>query len=543
MQLRYRSAPVAVAASSGAATSSRSTSRAPFSGLAPGQAAVFYRDDVVVGGGRVAAALRGPGRRVAFGPVRRVAAARAAPAGAIIRAMTGQETGSTTAAAAPGSTRPRVSRRILALVVLVVALSAVVRLVDLGRYPDTVFDEHYYVHDAAVMLRGDLAGSAAEPWKPAAAALGRSPRPAPSSLIAAGISGPRRRRLGLAGARPLCGVALIALVFPLARRLGLSDEWALAALVLAAADPMLMLDSRLAVLDVFVALATAARRLPGAAVRRSPASASGGWWRAAPPSARRWPASGRACSPCRRRCSSWCRRWSGTGAAGSGRCRRSRRSSSPRWRCTCWRRCRTSPPVTGSATGCGCRSTWRRSAGASQGDRSFASRPVTWPFDAYPIWYKWSVGVGRHERSARHRQLPALVGRDRRVDGARPAGDPAPRLAARPGAGAGRRAVSAVAADVAADVHLLHGAGDPVRGRPGGDGAVAAGGRRLGARARAPRSASPARRRRAPSPPPRRLGLLSRLRRGRRARTCRSSSGFPVPFDYYAFLTPFTTWK
>ena len=26
------------------------------------------------------------------------------------------------------------------------------------------------------------------------------------------------------------------------------------------------------------------------------------------------------------------------------------------------------------------------------GDRSFASRPVTWPFDAYPIWYKWSVG-------------------------------------------------------------------------------------------------------------------------------------------------------
>ena len=27
-----------------------------------------------------------------------------------------------------------------------------------------------------------------------------------------------------------------------------------------------------------------------------------------------------------------------------------------------------------------------------KGDRPFASRPVTWPFDAYPIWYKWSVG-------------------------------------------------------------------------------------------------------------------------------------------------------
>ena len=27
-----------------------------------------------------------------------------------------------------------------------------------------------------------------------------------------------------------------------------------------------------------------------------------------------------------------------------------------------------------------------------KGDRSFASAPRTWPFDAYPIWYKWSIG-------------------------------------------------------------------------------------------------------------------------------------------------------
>ena len=56
----------------------------------------------------------------------------------------------------------------------------------------------------------------------------------------------------------LAGTLLIALVYPLARRLRLPPVWALAATVLAAADTMLVVESRLAVLDIFVALGTAA---------------------------------------------------------------------------------------------------------------------------------------------------------------------------------------------------------------------------------------------------------------------------------------------
>ncbi len=54
VQLRYRSAPVPVAALERRGAELEVALREPFSGLAPGQAAVFYRDDVVVGGGRIA---------------------------------------------------------------------------------------------------------------------------------------------------------------------------------------------------------------------------------------------------------------------------------------------------------------------------------------------------------------------------------------------------------------------------------------------------------------------------------------------------------
>jgi tRNA-specific 2-thiouridylase len=53
VQLRYRSSPVEVSGLSRRGDELDVTLAAPFAGLAPGQAAVFYRDDVVVGGGRV----------------------------------------------------------------------------------------------------------------------------------------------------------------------------------------------------------------------------------------------------------------------------------------------------------------------------------------------------------------------------------------------------------------------------------------------------------------------------------------------------------
>ena len=54
VQLRYRSPPVPVAALERHGAELEVALREPFSGLAPGQAAVFYRGDVVVGGGRIA---------------------------------------------------------------------------------------------------------------------------------------------------------------------------------------------------------------------------------------------------------------------------------------------------------------------------------------------------------------------------------------------------------------------------------------------------------------------------------------------------------
>ena len=58
VQLRYRSAAVPVAALTRCGDELEVALQEPFAGLAPGQAAVFYRDDVVVGGGRVAAPQR-----------------------------------------------------------------------------------------------------------------------------------------------------------------------------------------------------------------------------------------------------------------------------------------------------------------------------------------------------------------------------------------------------------------------------------------------------------------------------------------------------
>ena len=62
VQLRYRSAAVPVAALRRREDGLEVDLGEPFAGLAPGQAAVLYRDDVVVGGGRIAGPAEKPAR-------------------------------------------------------------------------------------------------------------------------------------------------------------------------------------------------------------------------------------------------------------------------------------------------------------------------------------------------------------------------------------------------------------------------------------------------------------------------------------------------
>jgi dolichyl-phosphate-mannose--protein O-mannosyl transferase len=454
--------------------------------------------------------------------------------------MTGPETGSTIALPAPGATRPRVSRRILALVVLVVALSAAVRLVDLARYPGTVFDEHYYVHDAGVILHGDLGGSTAQPWKPAALRSAAHPDLAKLAIAASiAVLGDNPWGWRLPGA--LAGIALMALVFPLGRRLGLSDEWALAALVLAASDPMLMLESRLAVLDVFVALATSAAVY--LALRYVQSDFRLGWLAACG-------AAIGAAIACK---------WSGALAVpaallvlvpalvGRGR---------GRFRLV---------PVLGAllltplavyvaasipyfVAGHGPLD-WVRLqeymatfGWGVKGDRSFASRPATWPFDAYPIWYRWSVGphgtsgllaIGNFlvwwagVVAAAVLGLLALLRRDWRL-GLAPALVAALYL---PWLFTSRQAyiyymvpvIPFVAILVATGLSRL--VGEPWAPAPGATLSAGSEG-----------------------------GCEHRFRRLAAWAFCLACAvvgvlyvpfviGFPVPFDYYVLLTPFTTWK
>ena len=302
--------------------------------------------------------------------------------------MTALEMASATPRVLPVAVRPPASRTILALVLLIVALSAAVRLVDLGRFQTTVFDEHYYVHDANALMHGGLAGTPGESWKPAGVRSDAHPDLG-KLAIAAGIAVFGNEPWGWRVPPALAGIALIALVFPLARRLGLTDEWALAALVLAAADPMLMLESRLAVLDMFVALGTAlsvylALRYVQAGFRL--------WWLVACAAAL---GTAVAC------------KWSGllafpavlliiVPALVRGRARtRALQVVGVLVLVPLGVYLLSSVPYFLAGHGPG---DWLRLqehmatfGWGVKGDRSFASPPRTWPFDAYPIWYKWGV--------------------------------------------------------------------------------------------------------------------------------------------------------
>jgi len=145
---------------------------------------------------------------------------------------------------------------VLVLLAFVVLASAAVRLADLDRFTGLVFDEHYYVHDARVILAGDVGRSGPSPWLPGAE-WGHAHPDLGKLVIAAGIRlfGDTPWGWRLPGA--LAGIATVALVYPLARRLGLPPTASLAATVLAASDTLAMAMSRVATLDAQVSLWTA----------------------------------------------------------------------------------------------------------------------------------------------------------------------------------------------------------------------------------------------------------------------------------------------
>jgi dolichyl-phosphate-mannose-protein mannosyltransferase len=153
----------------------------------------------------------------------------------------------------PAPARPGgASRSLIALVLIVIALSAVVRLVDLDVFPTLVFDEHYYVHDAGSAVHGRLGPRRPSPWKPGDERSLAHP-PLGTLAIAAGIVALGNDPWGWRVPSAIAGTLLIALVYPLARRLRLAPVWAFVALLLAASDTMLIVESRLGVLDPFVA--------------------------------------------------------------------------------------------------------------------------------------------------------------------------------------------------------------------------------------------------------------------------------------------------
>jgi len=139
-------------------------------------------------------------------------------------------------------------------VVLVLAVSAGVRFFHLGTPRSLVFDEVYYAKDAKTILKGRVgATDKAFPWEPGKEVSWPHPEWG-KQTIAVGILLFGDNAFGRRFMSALAGLALLAVVYPLARRLGLARPWALAALVLAAADTLGIAQSRITTLDVFVAL-------------------------------------------------------------------------------------------------------------------------------------------------------------------------------------------------------------------------------------------------------------------------------------------------
>jgi dolichyl-phosphate-mannose-protein mannosyltransferase len=145
---------------------------------------------------------------------------------------------------------------VIAGVLLVLALSAGVRFYALGRPAGYIFDEVYYAKDAKTIIDGKIGPKYASlSWEPGQEVSW--PHPEYGKLaIALGILAFGNNAFGWRFVPALAGLGILCLVYPIARRMGLRRGWALAALILAASDMLGIAQSRIATLDVFIAVWT-----------------------------------------------------------------------------------------------------------------------------------------------------------------------------------------------------------------------------------------------------------------------------------------------
>ncbi len=147
---------------------------------------------------------------------------------------------------------PARRHRVALAVALILLVSTGVRLWQLGTPADYMFDEVYYAKDAKAIVDGRVGPQPPLRWE--AGDEVSWPHPEMGKFaIAAGVRLFGDRAFGWRLPAVIAGMVLLGCVYPLARRLGLSPPWALIALLLAAADPLGIAQSRIATLDIFIA--------------------------------------------------------------------------------------------------------------------------------------------------------------------------------------------------------------------------------------------------------------------------------------------------
>ena len=140
-------------------------------------------------------------------------------------------------------------------VALVLLISTALRLWQLSTPAEMMFDEIYYAKDAKAIVDGRVGVDG--PYRWAAGDEVSWPHPEMGKFaIATGILLFGDRSFGWRIPAVIAGIGLLACVYPLGRRLGLSPPWALLALLFAAADPLGIAQSRIATLDIFLAVWT-----------------------------------------------------------------------------------------------------------------------------------------------------------------------------------------------------------------------------------------------------------------------------------------------